>query len=346
MAARSCVVAPCRRFAAARHSFSRSALTALTLVLIAASAQGCDKLGMGAKKEAKANPKACVDYSKKVCDEAGAESGTCTSVKAATDLMSPTACAAALTDFAFTKSKLGDARKACDSLMAKLCKEIGDKTETCEMVKTQVKNFPPERCTMMESHYAEVVADLKKREEKNKPLGADKIALIAKSDAPSFGPEGAKVTVVEFSDFQCPFCSRAATAVEKVRENYKDKVRFVFRQFPLSFHQNARPAAEASLAANAQGKFWEYHDLLFKDQSKLDRASLEASAKQVGLDVAAFKKALDDKTFSAAVEADLKLGETVQVDGTPTLFLNGKRIADPTNYEDIAKQIDAALAGS
>jgi protein-disulfide isomerase len=334
MAARSCL-------------FSRSALTALTLVLVAASAQGCDKLGMGgAKKEAKANPKACVDYSKKVCDEAGAESGTCTSVKAATDLMSPATCSAALADFAFTKAKLGDARKACDSLMTKLCAEIGDKTETCEMVKTQVKNFPPERCTMMEQHYAEVVADLKKREEKNKPLSADKIALIAKADAPAFGPEGAKVTVVEFSDFQCPFCSRAATAVEKVREKYKDRVRFVFRQFPLSFHQNARPAAEASLAANAQGKFWEYHDLLFKDQSKLDRASLEASAKQVGLDVAAFKKALDDKTFSAAVEADLKLGETVQVDGTPTLFLNGKRVADPTNFEEISKQIDAALAGS
>jgi len=333
---------------AARYcSYSRSALTALTLFLLAVSAQGCDQLGLGgAKKEAKVSEKACADYSKKVCDEAGAESGTCTSVKAATDLMPAKACAAALTDFAFTKSKLGDARKACDTLMAKLCKEIGEKTETCEMVKSQVKNFPPERCTMMDQHYAEVVADLKKREEKNKPLSADKIALIAKSDAPSFGPEGAKVTVVEFSDFECPFCSRAATATEKVRANYKDKIRFVFRQFPLSFHKNARPAAEASLAANAQGKFWEYHDLLFKDQSKLDRASLEAAAKQVGLDVAAFKKALDEKTFSAAVDADLKLGETVQVDGTPTLFLNGKRIADPTNYEEIAKQIDAALAGS
>jgi protein-disulfide isomerase len=314
----------------------------LALALLAA---GCDQLP-GAKKEAKPSATACADYSKKVCDEVGAESGTCTSVKAATDLMPAKACAAALTDFAFTKTKLGDARKACDALITKLCAEIGDKTETCEMVKAQVKTFPPERCTMMESHYAEVVADLKRREEKNKPLSADKIALIAKNDAPSFGPENAKVTVVEFSDFQCPFCSRAAAAVEKVRANYKDKVRFVFRQFPLSFHQNARPAAEASLAANAQGKFWEYHDKLFADQSKLDRESLEKVAKECGIDLVAFKKALDEKTFSGAVDADLKLGEQVQVDGTPTLFLNGKRVADPTDYDAIAKQIDAALAGS
>jgi protein-disulfide isomerase len=171
--------------------------------------------------------------------------------------------------------------------------------------------------------------------------------MIAKADAPSFGPENAAVTLVEFSDFQCPYCSRAAGMVTKLKEKYGDRVRFVFRQFPLSFHQNAQVAAEASLAAHAQGKFWQYHDKLFADQSKLDRASLEATAKAVGLDMAAFKKALDDKTYAAAVAADLKLGEQVAVDGTPTLFLNGKRISvDPSDFDAVAKLIDTALGKS
>jgi len=314
---------------------------ALGLALLAGA---CDQMGAAPKKEAKVSDTACADYSKKVCDAAGAESGTCTSVKTATDLMPKAACGAALADFAFTEKKLGEAKKSCDDLTTKLCAEIGDKTETCEMVKTQTKTFPPERCSMMMEHYAEVVADLKKREAKNQPLTPEKIAAISGSDAPAFGPEGSKVTLVEFSDFQCPFCSRAATVVHQVKEKYGDKVRFVFRQFPLSFHQNAQMAAEAALAANEQGKFWQLHDKMFADQGKLDRASLEATAKEIGLDMAAFKKALDDKAHAATIAADTKLGEEVGVDGTPTVFINGKRVADPTNFDALAKQIEAALA--
>ena len=307
-------------------------------------ASGCDQLGAAPKKEVKVADTACADYSKKVCDAAGAESGTCTSVKTATELMPKAACGAALADFAFTEKKLGEAKKSCDELTTKLCAELGDKSETCEMVRTQTKTFPPERCTMMMEHFAEVVADLKKREAKNQPLPPEKIAAMAKPDAPAFGPEGAKVTLVEFSDFQCPFCSRAANVVTQVKKKYGDKVRFVFRQFPLSFHQNAQVAAEAALAAHAQGKFWELHDKMFADQAKLDRPALESTAKEVGLDLAAFKKALDAKTFAEAVAADTKLGEEVGVDGTPTVFINGKRVADPTNFDTLSKQIDELLA--
>ncbi|MET0286302.1 MAG: thioredoxin domain-containing protein, partial [Polyangiales bacterium] len=152
-----------------------------------------------------------------------------------------------------------------------------------------------------------------------------------------------KVTIVEFSDFQCPFCSRAADATHKVKEKYGDKVRFVFRQFPLSFHKDAHTAAEASLAANAQGKFWEYHDKLFANQQKLDRASLDGYAKELGLNVEKFKKSLDSKEFGAAVDGELKMGEEVAVQGTPTMFLNGARIADPTNFDAISAQIEEAL---
>ena len=127
---------------------------ALTLLAV-----GCDQMGASApKKEAKVSDTACADYSKKVCDAAGAESGACTNIKSATDLMPKAACAAALADFSYTEKKLGEVRKACDELTNKLCGELGDKTETCDMVRTQTKTFPPERCTMMMEHYAEVLA--------------------------------------------------------------------------------------------------------------------------------------------------------------------------------------------
>ena len=312
----------------------------LALILLL-TVGGCDQLK---KMQAPpASPTACADYAKKICEQAGPESTTCSSVKEATGLMPPAACAAGMADLGVTKQKLAQARKSCEELTTKLCAEIGPKTDTCEMVKVQTKGFPPERCGMMMQHFAEVAADLKKREDRNKPLSADKIAEIAKAGAPAFGPDASQVTIVEFSDFQCPFCSRAANVVHQLKEKYGTKVHFVFRQFPLSFHRQAHLAAEAALAAHAQGKFWEFHDKLFADQTKLERPALEQTAKDLGLDVAAFKKALDDKSFVSAVDADEKLGEAVAVDGTPTMFLNGKRVADPTNFDTIAKQIDAAL---
>jgi protein-disulfide isomerase len=320
---------------------SRRANRWLTLVLLL-----CSACNLAASKQPPASPTACADYTKKVCEEAGAQSGTCTSTTEATKLMPAAACAAAMGDFAGIKKKLADLRKSCDVLTTKLCAEIGPKTDTCEMVKTQTKTFPPDRCDMMMQHYAEVVSDLKKREDKNKPLTPEKMAEITKPGAPAFGPDGAKVSIVEFSDFQCPFCSRAANVVHQLKEKYGTQVHFVFRQFPLSFHRQAHLAAEAALAANAQGKFWEFHDKLFADQTKLERPALEQAAKDLGLDVAAFKKALDTNSFAPSVDADQKLGEAVAVDGTPTMFLNGKRIADPTNFEALSKQIDEMLKGA
>jgi protein-disulfide isomerase len=300
-----------------------------------------------AAKEKPADPKACEQYAEKLCAEMGPESPTCASTKSTLDMLPPAACAKGLTDVAFTKTKLADARKGCDELATKLCKDIGEASETCTMVKTQTKSFPPDRCKMMMDKYADVLADLKKMEMKNAPLAPEKFASIAKgANLPSFGPEDAKVTIVEFSDFECPYCSRAASAAKAIKEKYGTKVRFVFRQFPLSFHPNAHIAAQASLEANAQGKFWEMHDKMFENQKALDRASLEASAKAVGVDVAKLKKALDDKTHAATVDAEMKLGEEVAVDGTPTMFLNGKRVSNPTDMDAISKEIDAALAGT
>jgi protein-disulfide isomerase len=183
-------------------------------------------------------------------------------------------------------------------------------------------------------------------EDANKPLSAEQQVAIAATSPSSFGPANAKVQVVEFSDFQCPFCSQAAGVVQQIRAKYGDKVRFTFRQFPLPMHPNAREAAEAALAAGTQGKFWEFHDRLFKDQSHLDRAALEGHAKETGLNVAAFKKSLDEHKFGPVIDADLKLGQTVQVNGTPSMFVNGTRVANPTNFEAVSALIEAALKGT
>jgi protein-disulfide isomerase len=287
----------------------------------------------------------CQKYAAALCDKAGKESETCQQLTAVSDILSPSACNAGMKDIAYSVKKLGEANKSCEDLVGKLCGAIGPTSETCNMVKTQTKTFPASRCKQMLEHIPEITADLKKMEAANQPLSAELAANIAKGKVPSFGPEDAKVTVVEFSDFQCPYCSRAASAVDEIKKKYGDRVRFVFRQFPLPMHENARGAAEAALAANAQGKFWEFHDMMFQNQGKLTRDSLEDLAKQAGLNVPEFKKALDSKAYSADVDSDVKLGESVAVNGTPTMFINGARVQNPTSFEAIAQQIDGALSG-
>ncbi|MET0791097.1 MAG: thioredoxin domain-containing protein [Polyangiaceae bacterium] len=287
----------------------------------------------------------CQKYATALCEKAGKESESCQQLTALSDVLAPSACSAGLKDIAYSIKKLGDANKSCEDLVTTLCAAIGPTSETCNMVKTQTKSFPASRCKSMLEHIPEITADLKKMEAANQPLPAEVAANLAKGKGPSFGPEDAKVTVVEFSDFQCPYCSRAATVGEQGKAKYGTRVRFVFRQFPLPMHENARAAAEASLAADALGKFWEFHDKMFQNQGKLTRDSLEGFAKDAGLNVAEFKKALDSKTFAAEVDADLKLGESVAVNGTPTMFINGARVQNPTSFEAIAQQIDGALAG-
>lgn len=332
----------------------RRAGAAFTVLIATALAMGVS--GCKAKEKSGAAPAAsgsaaaaagpCGDYAAKVCAKAGAESPTCSTFKEATGLMSDAACKAGVKDIAVSLEKLKSQRGECEKLVKTLCDGVGAKSKTCEMVTTQTANFPPQRCKEMLQHVPEIMEDLKKREAANQPLTKELQAAIAGPGAASFGPENASVTIVEFSDFQCPYCSRAADVARQVKEKYGTKVRFVFRQFPLPMHPQARLASEASLAANAQGKFWEFHDELFKNQQAMAPANLEEHAKKLGLNMAQFKKSLDDKTYAAQIDADMKLGEQVQVQGTPTMFLNGARIENPTDFAAIASQIDAALGGT
>lgn len=327
------------------------ALTAALCALL--GAQGCKKntppqtTAPAASGSAAATLSAkgpCGAYASQLCDAAGKESPACAAINTATELMPPDACSAGLKNIKFSTDKLAEKHKKCDELVTKLCAAVGKETESCEMVTTQTKQFPPERCEQMLPKLPEIIAELQKREAANKPLSAEAQATIAGGNAPAFGNAKSSVTIVEFSDFECPYCSRAADVTKQIKDKYGDKVRVVFRQFPLSFHKNAKLAAEAALAANAQGKFWEFHDVLFANQQKLDAASLDEHAKKAGLNMAAFKASLSKHEFAATVDADTKLGEQVAVQGTPTMFINGARVANPTDFAALSAQIDKALS--
>jgi protein-disulfide isomerase len=155
---------------------------------------------------------------------------------------------------------------------------------------------------------------------------ADVIEKIPTEGAPSRGPADAPITIVAFSDFECPYCSHALASLREVEKSHPGKVRVVFKQRPLPFHDHARLAAKASLAAAAQGRFWQYHDVLFANQKTLDRAGLEAHAREAGLDVARFSRDLDDPALEKRIDADIADAAALHVDGTPTFFVNGRRV--------------------
>lgn len=328
-------------------------LSQAVLLSVLFLATGCNSIGKKAEKPGKVGDKdkdkkaeplgPCGEYAENLCKIIGPETPTCKSVKTATDLMPLKACKAGMADMEFSKKKIGELRKKCDELMNKLCADLGKETETCKMVQTETPKFTPERCEMMLRQYKTVLDDLKRQEDANKPLTAEKRAAMEAAGAPSFGPQDAKVVIVEFSDFQCPFCSRAAKVAKQVKEKYGDKVRFIFRQYPLSFHKNAHLASQAALAANAQGKFWEYHDLMFENQQALEQPALEKYAAQVKLDVKVFKAALGSEAMKKAVDADMELGNQVGVRGTPSMFINGARVRNAADFEELSKQIDKML---
>ena len=162
--------------------------------------------------------------------------------------------------------------------------------------------------------------------------------------APTRGPKNAPIKVVLFSDFQCPFCGRVEPSITELEKAYPGKVSVTWKNFPLSFHNNAKPAAEAALAANEQGKFWQMHDILFKNQQALSAADLEKYAQEIGLNLPKFKAAVDSHKFAAAVEADMKQGSDLGVSGTPAAFVNGQLVSGAQPVEAFKKIVDAELA--
>jgi protein-disulfide isomerase len=174
-----------------------------------------------------------------------------------------------------------------------------------------------------------------------------KVRALPIAGSPTLGPDTASVTIVEFSDFECPFCSRVGGPLKQVVHHYQGQVKLVFKNFPLNIHKSAQLAAEAAMAAGEQGRFWEMHDALFQNQKALSREDIEAFAEGLGLDMARFKAALDGKTFRDEVAADMKLGNQVGVRGTPTVFINGRLFNPPGGWtaEAVIKVIDKEFLG-
>jgi len=164
-------------------------------------------------------------------------------------------------------------------------------------------------------------------------------------DDPAWGPEDAPVTIIEFSDFQCPFCSRFFTETyPQIKQQYEGQVRFVYRDFPLtSLHENAQKAGEAGECADEQGKFWDYHDTLFNNPSALDVTSLKGYASQLGLDSASFDQCLDGGKYTEEVQKDYQEGISYGVTGTPAFFINGVTVIGAQPYANFKSIIDAAL---
>ena len=169
-----------------------------------------------------------------------------------------------------------------------------------------------------------------------------KVPVDLKTEYPK-GAKYAPVTIVEFSDYECPFCSKVGPTYKKIMEEYGDKVRVFFKQNPLSFHKKARLAAAASLAAGAQGKFWEMHDVLFENQKALDRVDLERYAAEMGLNMKKFNRALDKNTYEDQIAADQELSEMVQARGTPNHFINGRKLNGAKPFEEFKTIIDEEI---
>ncbi len=186
------------------------------------------------------------------------------------------------------------------------------------------------------------VAELKKKYPTTVSLRPP-VVDVATAGRPERGAKNPQVTIIEFSDYQCPFCRRAESTVEQVMNTYGDKVRLVYRDYPLPMHPQARPASEAAACANEQGKFWEYHAKLFHGDG-LEPDKLKTYADQVGLDRKKFDECLEKKPYKDAIDKDFADGEKAGVNGTPAFFINGRMLSGAQPFEKFKEVIDEELA--
>jgi len=171
----------------------------------------------------------------------------------------------------------------------------------------------------------------------------NKVYPLTAGDSAAKGPAEAKVLIVEFSDYQCPFCSQAEPLLDQVMQAYPKDVKRVYKQFPLtSIHPNALPASKAALAASKQGKFWEMHAKLFANARELTPDNFKKWAGELGLDVPRFEKDMASPEVQAQIDKEMQEARTADVTGTPTIFVNGKRLQQ-RSFEGFKAAIDASL---
>jgi len=190
----------------------------------------------------------------------------------------------------------------------------------------------------------QIVAELTTEAPQNPSRSAAPVSMVPiREDDPSRGPVFAKVTIVEFSDFQCPFCGGAYPIIEEVMKAYPTTVRLVWKNQPLSFHANAYPSAEAAEAAREQGKFWDMYGLMFTHQAQLSAAKYQEWAKTIGLDMDKFNQAIQQHRNKSRIDQDMKLAGSVGVTGTPTFFINGKMMVGSPGVNGWKNVVDQEL---
>lgn len=214
---------------------------------------------------------------------------------------------------------------------------------TIEQVKPQIVEFLLRQST--QKRQQALIEELKKKYPTKVSLKPP-VVNVAVGSSPTKGNPKAPVTIVEFSDYECPFCKRAEPTLAKVLTTYgPDKVRLAYRNFPLPFHANARPAAEAAGCAAEQNKFWEYHEKLMA-ATDLTPETFKKLASEVGIDQKKFDECLAAKKFADAIEKDIAAGQEAGVNGTPAFFINGRMIDGAQPFEKFKEIIDEELAGA
>lgn len=172
-------------------------------------------------------------------------------------------------------------------------------------------------------------------------LAVDFLSEFDLTDSPFLGPADAPVVVVDFSDFECPYCAKMPALMEQVLEQNPGKIKIVFKHFPLPMHRFAEAAARAAIAANMQGKFWQMHDLLFANQKQLSLAKIIDLAKEAGLDIKRFRKDFDSEPVKKILMRDVMEGRKAGISGTPSLLVNGRKVRQST-LPSLQKRIDEA----
>ncbi len=213
--------------------------------------------------------------------------------------------------------------------------------ETLERIGGQIREFLVARneASARESY----LADLRARTAVAVSLEPPRVPLEVERGERIKGPWEAPVTIVEYSDFQCPFCARVGPTLARIEEIYGDHVKLVYRDFPLPNHPEAQSAAEAARCAHEQGKFWPYHDRLFADQRQLSSESYGRLAAEVGLDTEAFDECVDSGKFREAIQKDYRSGESIGVGATPAFFINGRHLSGAQPFEAFQKIIEEEI---
>jgi len=176
--------------------------------------------------------------------------------------------------------------------------------------------------------------------------GSDAANSASAEDDPAWGPENAKVTVVAFGDFECPYCRQwYANVYVRLAADYGQKIRFIHRDYPLSFHANAKPAAIAANCANAQGHYWEFFKLLYGDPRGLGPQMYQTYAQEVGMDMSAFGNCIAGNQYASEIDADMRDAERLGVSGVPAFFINERVISGAQPYEVFRLAIDEELGG-